>query len=96
MTDKIKQLEKILKKKGIKGGLIPVDNLENSQFVIIENKRCVYKNMLIRTEDNKTLLERGETYPLDIVHFLIHCNKRNVQNINNSLLSPRQMSLFKV
>ena len=52
--------------------------------------------MLIKTEDYKTLLERGETYPLDIVHFLVHSNKRNVQNINNSLLSPRQMSLFKV
>ena len=35
--DKIKQLEKVLKKKGIKGWLKPVDNLENSQFVIVEN-----------------------------------------------------------
>ena len=52
--------------------------------------------MLIRTEDYKTLLDRGETYPPDIVHFLIHSNKRNVQNINNSLLTPRQMNLSKV
>ena len=96
MVDKIKRLEKVLKKKGIKGWLKPVDNLENSQFVIVENKRCVYNSVLIRTEDYKTLLERGETYPPDIVHFLIHSNKRNVQNINNSLLTPRQMSLFRV
>ena len=60
MTDKIKRLEKVLKKKGIKGWLKPVDNLENSQFVIIENKRYVYNSMLIKTEDYKTLLERGE------------------------------------
>ena len=96
MTDKIKRLEKVFKKKGIKGWLKPVDNLENSQFVIIENKRCAYRSMLIKTENYKTLLERGETYPPDIVHFLIHSNKRNIQNINNGLLSPRQMSLFRV
>ena len=52
--------------------------------------------MLIKTEDYKTLLERGETYPPDIVYFLIHSNKRNIQNIKNSLLTPRQMILFRV
>ena len=52
--------------------------------------------MLIKTEDYKTLLERGETYPPDLVHFLINSNKRNVQNINNSLLTPRLMRLFRV
>ena len=96
MTDKIKRLEKVLKKKGMKGWLKPVDNLENSQFVIVENKMCAYKSLLIKTEDNKTLLERGETYPPYIVHFLINSNTRNVQNINNSLLTPRQMSVFRV
>ena len=60
--DKFKRLEKVLKKKGIKGLLKPVDNLENSQFVIVENKRCAYKSLLIKTEGYKTLLERGETY----------------------------------
>ena len=96
MDNKIKRLEKVFKKKGIKGWLKPVDNLENSQFVIVENTRCVYKSMLIKTEDYKTLLERGETYPPNIVHFLIHSNKRNIQNIKNSLLTSRQMSLFRV
>ena len=96
MTDKIKRLEKILKKKGIKGCLKPVDNLENSQFVLVEDKRCVYNSFLLRTEDYKTLLERGETYPLDIVHFLVNSNKRNILNVNNSLLTPRIMSLFRV
>ena len=95
MTDEIKRLEKVLKKKGIKGWLKPVDNLENSQFIIVENKRCVYNSMLIKTEDYKTLLERGETYPPDIVHFLMHSNKRNVKNIN-SLLTPKQMNFFRV
>ena len=96
MTDKNKRLEKILKKKGIKGWLKPVDSLENSQFVLVENKRCVYNSFLIKTEDYKILLERGETYPPDIVHFLVNSNKRNVLNVNNGLLTPRVMSLFKV
>ena len=96
MTDKIKRLEKILKKKGIKGWLKPVDNLENSQFVLVEDKRYVYNNLLLRTDDYKTLLEIEETYPPDIVHFLVNSNKRNVLNINNSLLTPRLMSLFSV
>ena len=52
--------------------------------------------MLLKTEDYKTQLERGETYPPDIVHFLINSNKRNVQNINNGLLTPRYMALFRV
>ena len=36
MTDKTKQLEKNLKKRGMKGWLKLVENLENSQFVLIE------------------------------------------------------------
>ena len=96
MDNKIKRLEKVLKKKGLKGWLKPVENLENSQFVLIENKRCVYDSFLLRTEDYKTLLERGDTYPPDIVHFLVNSNRRNVQNVNNSLLTPRIMSLFRV
>ena len=96
MTDKNKRLEKILKKKGIKGLLKPVDSLENSQFVLVENKRCVYKSFLDKTEDYKILLlERGETYSPDIVHFLVKSNKRNILNANNSILTPRLMSLFR-
>ena len=39
MADKIKRLEKVLKKTGLKGLLKPVDNLENSHFVIVENPK---------------------------------------------------------
>ena len=92
MTYKNKRLEKILKKNGLKGWLKPVDSLENSQFVLVENKRCAYNSFLIKIKDYKNLLERGETYPPDIVHFLVNNNKRNV----NSILTPRVMCLFKV
>ena len=72
--------------------LKPVDNLEDSQFVIVENKRCVYKSKLLKTEDYKTL-ERGEPYPPDIVYFFVNSNKRNVQNINNRLVRHRKWDL---
>ena len=90
MTDKNKRLEKILRKQGIKGWLKPFDNFLNCQFVLIENKSCVYISFLLRTEDYKTLLERGGTYPPDIVHFLVNSNKRNVLNVNNSILTKAQ------
>ena len=96
MKDKIKRHEKILKKKGIKGWLKLVENLENSEFVLIENKKAVSNSFLLRTEDYKTLLERGDTYPPDIVYFLVNSNKRNAQNVNNSLLTQRIMRLFRV
>ena len=62
MTDKNKRLEKIFKKMGIKGWLKPVDSLENSQFVLVEDKRCFRDNFIIKTENYKTSLERGETF----------------------------------
>ena len=93
MTDKNKRLKTINKNKGIKGWLKPVDSLENSHFVSVENKRCAYNSFLLRTKDYKTLLERGETYPPDIVHFLVNSNKRNVLNVNNSILTPGLISL---
>ena len=66
MTDKNKRLEKILKKKGGRGLLKPVDNLESSHFVLVEHTRCCYKSMLFKTEDYKTLLEKGETIHLTL------------------------------
>ena len=96
MTDKNKRLEKFLRKKGIKGWLKLIDNLESCHFVLIENKRCAYNSLLVRTENYKILLERGETYPPDIVHFLVNKNKRNVLNVNNSLITHKVMNTFKV
>ena len=93
MTDKIKRLNKILYKKGLKGLLKPVDNLENSQFVIVENKRCAYNSLLLKTEDYKALLERGETYSPDIVHFLVISNKRNAQNIKNTFFNQSSRNI---
>ena len=85
--DKNKRLQKFLRNKRIKILLKPVDNLESSHFVLIENEKCIYNSFLFRTENYKALLERGETYPPDIVHFLVNNNKRNVLNVNNSIIT---------
>ena len=87
MADKIKRLNKILNKLGMKGFLKPIENLEDSHFVIIEDKRCIHRSLLIETKKYKALLERGETHPPDIVHFIVITNKRNVQNIKNNLFT---------
>ena len=94
MENKNKRLEKILRKKGGRGLLKPVDNLDSSHFVLVEHTRCSYKNILFKTEDYKAMLERGETYSPDIVHFLVISNKRNAQNIKNTLSKIKEMKVF--
>ena len=53
MTDKNKRLEKVLKKKGIKGLFKLVDNLENSQFVLVENKGVFIKACYLKQKTIK-------------------------------------------
>ena len=96
MTDRSKRFEKILRKKGLKGWFKPVDSLENSDFVLIDDKRCISNSLLIKTEDYKDMLERDATYPPENVYFLVNRNRRNVLNINNTMLTPRIMSLLRV
>ena len=91
MTDRNKRVEKIFKKMRIKGWLKPVESLENSQFVLVEDKRCFRDNFIIKTEDYKTSLERGETFPPDSVYFLVNKDKRN----NKCLLNPRLMWFYR-
>ena len=78
----------MLIRRRLKGFLKPVENLEDSHFVLVEKiKDHSFTNTIIKTEDYKALLESGETYPPDIVHFLVISNKRNVQNIKNTLFA---------
>ena len=84
MTERSKQLEKILMKKGMKNLFKPFDSLENSDFVLIENKRCINESSILTTENYKNILERGETYPPENVHFLVIRNRRNSQTIKNA------------
>ena len=88
MADKIKRLNKMLNKKRSKGFLKPVENLEDSHFVLVEKIKDRFCNeSIFKTEGYKALLESGKTYPPDIVHFLVITNKRNAQNIKNTLFA---------
>ena len=80
MADKIKRLNKMLNKSGLKGFLKPVENLEDSHFVLVGKIKDRFSNsneLIIKTEDYKALQESGKTYPAEIVHFLVITNKRN-------------------
>ena len=94
MENKNKRLEKNLRKKGGRGLLKPVDNLESSYFVLVEHTKCCYKSILFKTEDYKAMLERGLTYSPDIVHFLVISNKSNAQNVKNTLTKIKEMKVF--
>ena len=85
MENKNKRLEKTLSKKGIKGILKPVADLESSHLVLVEDKRCLLRSTVCKKEDYKTLLERGVTFPHENVYFLVNSNKRNDKKINDSL-----------
>ena len=87
MTDRSKQVEKILRRHRIKSSLKQVDSLENSDFVLVENKSCRGENIVFTTENYKTKIERGETYPTDVVYFLGITNKRNKQTIKYVLIN---------
>ena len=87
--DKIKQ--KILKKKEIKKWLKPVDNLEKSHYVIIENPKCVINSLLIKTEDFNKAIDRGESYPIELIHYVALKNKRDQKAVIKNLLSSKFM-----
>ena len=59
MADKLKRLNKILVKKGLKGQLRPVETLEEAHTILIENKQCVDKTALVGKDTYKELIEEG-------------------------------------
>ena len=87
MGDKLKRLNKILVKKGMKGQFKPVDNLEDAHIILIENKQCIDKTALMGKDTYKKRIEEGHTFPSDIVHFLVSANPRNGWNIERRFLT---------
>ena len=85
--DKIERLEKILKKKGFKGLVKPVHNLEKSHFVIIENPNCITDSLIIKTEGFNKLIDRFENLPEELIHYAVIINKRDQKTAINKLVS---------
>ena len=62
MADKAKRLRKILVKKYLKGKLKPVGSLEEAHLIIVENRQCVNKTMLIGRDSYREMVENGHTF----------------------------------
>ena len=72
-----KRTTKFLRKKALKGLLKPVNNKEYAHFVIIENQKCAVDSLLIKTEYFNKLIDRGESFPTELIHYVALSNKRD-------------------
>ena len=73
--DKMKRTEKLLRKKGLKGLLKPVNNKEYAHFVITEDRKCAVDSLLIKTEDFNRLIDRGKVFLLNLFTMLLLVTK---------------------
>ena len=89
MADKIKRLEKGLKKKGLKCWLKPVANLEKSHFVIVESPNCLINSLIFKTEDFNKIIEKGGSFPVELIHYVALHNTRNEKAQIKKLLSNK-------
>ena len=89
MADKLKRLNKILVKTGLKGQLKTVETLDDAHIVLLENKHSIDRNIFIGKDMYKELIEDGYTFSPDIVHFLVSANPRNRLHIERRLLSNK-------
>ena len=87
MSDKEKRLRKILVKKFLKGKLKPVGNLEEAHLVLVEDRQCHNKTMVIGRDIYVRMVENGHTFPEDQVHYLVSTNPRNMWHIERQFLA---------
>ena len=89
MADKLKRLNKILVKTGLKGQLKPVETLDDAHIILLESKHSIDQTVFVGKDSYKKLIKDGDTFPPDIVHFLVSANPRNRWHIEKSLLSNK-------
>ena len=87
MADKEKRLRKILVKKFLKGKLKSVGSLEKAHLVLVEDRQCINKTMVIGRDTYVGMVENGHTFPEDNVHFLVSTNPRNTWHIEHQFLA---------
>ena len=95
MADKEKRLRKILAKRAWKGRLKPVGTLEEAHIVLLEDRQCINKSMLLERDAYRQKIEEGYMFPEDQIHYLISTNPRNVRNIEDQFAS-NSYGLFKL
>ena len=96
MADKEKRLRKILVKKCLKGKLKPVGSLEDAHIVLIEDRQCINKTLLIGRDTYAGMVEEGHTFPEDNVHFMVSTNPRNMWHIERKFLTNAFASMKSV
>ena len=92
--DKFKRLEKILKKKGIRGLLKPARDSDPVDFIILEYPKCLKFSALFKTKDYLELIKRGENIPEELTHYCTLHNKRIRQTIENQLVTYKFVSVM--
>ena len=93
MADKEKRLRKILLKFGHKGKLKPVKTLEEAFIVFVEDPHNHKNNQLFHKRVYQMVLDRGDTFPENLVHFLIPSNSRNIRQVIESIVTSGLMTL---
>ena len=95
MADKEKRLRKILAKRGHKGMLKSVGSLEEAHLILLEDRQCINKSVLLERDTYRQKIEEGYTFPEDQVHYLISTNPRNARNIERQF-SSNSYGVFKI
>ena len=93
MADKEKKLRKILLKYGLKGKLKPVKTLEEAFIVFVGDPRNPKNNQLFHKRVYQMALDRGDTFPEDLVYFLIPTNSWNIRQVIESILKSRLVNV---
>ena len=77
MDNKIKRLEKVLKKRGLTKWLKPASDSDPVDFVIMEYPKCIRHSFLCKTKDYIEMVKRGENIPEELIHYVTIRNKRD-------------------
>ena len=93
MADKEKRLRKILLKYRYKGILKSVKTLEEAIIVLVEDPRTRKNNQFFHKEIYQLALDRGDTFPEHLVHFLVLSNSRNIRQVTESKVTNGLITL---
>ena len=86
MADKEKRLRKIFSRMMLKGQLKSVKTLEEAIIVIVEDPSSFNNNVFFHKRGYQMVLDRGNTFPEDLVHFTVPTNPRNIMKVTQGIL----------
>ena len=87
MADKDKRIQKFLNRIMSKGKLKTVRTLEEASIIIVEDPHSAANNKFYDKKNYQLALSKGETFPEDLVHFLVPTNPRNRRQVSKSVFT---------